>query len=254
VVKGKILFTFAVGKLNKIYKYNIRMKKILIAFALLSAVTLAEAQMTFRYGIKGGLNLATYDSDADDAQCRLGQWGVLCRFEFGSFAVQPELFYARQGVRSLERNVIPELEDSWITESDYKLMLLSDNVQLPIMVKYYLPIEKIKGFNIQAGPQFSQRFDYKISSPSEKGYLGGSVLGGVMSKRAFAQDMNQFTVMANMGIGFDSESGIGVDVRCSMGITPVFKGDITNPHTGEKFAYNSNSHDRVWSISFTYLF
>lgn len=232
----------------------VRMKKILIAFALLSVVTIAEAQMVFRYGLKGGLNFATFDSDADDVQCRLGQWGVLCRFEFGSFAVQPELFYARQGVRSLERNVIPELQGSWITERDFKLMLLTDNIQLPIMIKYYLPITPLKGINIQAGPQFSHRFDYKISTPSEKGYLSSEALGGALSKRKFAQDMNQFTVMANMGIGFDSESGIGVDLRCSMGITPVFKGEITNSKTGEKFAYNSKSHDRVWSISFTYLF
>lgn len=230
------------------------MRKIILAFALLCVVAVADAQMIFRYGFKGGLNFATYDSDADDVQCRLGQWGVLCRFEWGSFAIQPELFYARQGVRSLERLVIPELEGSWITEQNFKLMLLSDNVQLPIMLKYYLPIASLKGINVQAGPQFSQRFDYKVSTPSEKGYLASDYLGGAMSKRRFAQDMNQFTVMANMGIGFDSESGIGVDFRCSMGLTPVFKGEIVDPKTGENYAYNSNSHDRVWSISFTYLF
>lgn len=230
------------------------MRKIILAFALLCVVAVADAQMIFRYGFKGGLNFATYDSDADDVQCRLGQWGVLCRFEWGSFAIQPELFYARQGVRSLERLVVPELEGSWITEQNFKLMLLSDNVQLPIMLKYYLPIASLKGINVQAGPQFSQRFDYKVSTPSEKGYLASDYLGGAMSKRRFAQDMNQFTVMANMGIGFDSESGIGVDFRCSMGLTPVFKGEIVDPKTGENYAYNSNSHDRVWSISFTYLF
>lgn len=230
------------------------MRKIILAFALLCVVAVADAQMIFRYGFKGGLNFATYDSDADDVQCRLGQWGVLCRFEWGSFAIQPELFYARQGVRSLERLVVPELEGSWITEQNFKLMLLTDNVQLPIMLKYYLPIASLKGINVQAGPQFSQRFDYKVSTPSEKGYLASDYLGGAMSKRRFAQDMNQFTVMANMGIGFDSESGIGVDFRCSMGLTPVFKGEIVDPKTGENYAYNSNSHDRVWSISFTYLF
>lgn len=229
------------------------MRKIILAFALLCVVAVADAQMIFRYGFKGGLNFATYDSDADDVQCRLGQWGVLCRFEWGSFAIQPELFYARQGVRSLERNVVPELEHCW-SKGKYKLLLLTDNIQLPIMLKYYLPIDKVRGVNIQVGPQFSQRFDYKVSSPSEKGYLASGELGGVLKRNVYAQDMNQFTVMANMGIGFDSESGIGVDFRCSMGLTPVFKGEIVDPKTGENYAYNSNSHDRVWSISFTYLF
>lgn len=223
--------------------------------------TVTKAQMQFRYGFKGGLNFATYSSDADDVQARLGQWGAICRFEFGSFAIQPEVFYARQGVRSLEKYVIDHREEGKafgtgdvLEVEKFKLGVLTDNIQVPIMVKYYLPTTRWKGLNVQVGPQFSQRFDYKISTPSQLGYYREPLLGTyhndkynetqtISTKYALARDMNKFTVAANFGLGFDSESGIGVDLRCSWGLTPVFKN-----------LYNPNSRDRVYSISFTYVF
>lgn len=234
------------------------MRRILIAIAVIfCTATAANAEMRFRYGFKGGMNFATYSSDPDDVQARLGQWGAICRFEFGSIAIQPEVFYSRQGVRSLEKLVYnhephgPAFATGDILEHEkYKLGVLTDNIQMPIIVKYYLPFSGVlKGGNIQAGPQFSQRFDYKISSPSQKGYLADSRLG-VRDDRPFigkfvslGRDMNKFTVAASFGVGYDSESGIGVDLRCNWGITPVFK-----------TLYNTNATDRVYSVSFTYVF
>ncbi|MBP5365289.1 MAG: PorT family protein [Bacteroidales bacterium] len=234
------------------------MKKFLLAIAVMfCATTVASAQMQFRYGFKGGLNFATFSSDPDDIQARLGQWGVLCRFEFGSFAIQPEVFYSRQGVRSLEKVIFdhhkygPAFATGDILETEYyKLGVLTDNIQMPIIAKYYLPFSGVlKGSNIQAGPQFSQRFDYKISSPSQKGYLADSRMGEredinfIGKFNSLGRDMNQFTIAASFGFGYDSESGIGVDLRCNWGLTPVFK-----------TLYNTNSTDRVYSVSFTYVF
>ncbi len=223
------------------------MKKIIAAIAaILSIANTANAELDFGWGFKGGLNFATYNSDADDFQARMGQWGVLCRLKFGSFAVQPEIYYARQGVRSLEIMIDDHYdEESWGTgwaydQEKYRLMLLTDNVQMAIMFKYYLPFGT-KCFDVQVGPQFSQRFDYKVSSPSPHGYLLDPVLG-IESKYDFARDQNKFTTAINFGVGYDSPSGIGVDFRCSMGLTPVFKNLISD-----------KIRDRVWSISFTYL-
>lgn len=238
------------------------MKKFLLAVALICATTAVSAQKkTFQYGFKGGLNFTTYSSDADDVQAHMGQWGAICRFNIGeSFSIQPEIFYSRQGVRSLEKYISVHSTEGrafatgdYLETEKYKLGLLTDNIQMPIMCKYYLPVERWKGLNIQVGPQFSQRFDYKITSPSQKGYLSDPRLGtyinnkgeqtAINTKYFLARDMNYFTMAANFGLGFDSESGIGVDLRCSWGLTPVFRN-----------YYNPNSKDRVYSISFTYVF
>lgn len=221
------------------------MKKYLIALALCCTSALASAEVNFNWGFKGGLNFTTYDSDVDDVQAHLGQWGVICRFKFGeSFAIQPEVFYACQGVRSLEFLLSKNQDNSpfgsdnnpWNDYTKYRLGLLTDNIQEAIMLKYYLPFGQ-KCLNIQAGPQFSQRFDYKVTSPSPHGYLKEL---GMNSKYGFAQDMNKFTTMLNVGVGYDSPSGIGVDLRWTTGLTPVFKN------------LYPTAHDRVYSISFTY--
>lgn len=260
------------GGLSKT-RYNKTMKKLLVALSLLCAFALETvAQTEFHWGFKGGLNFTTYDSDADDVQARMGQWGVLCRWNIGEhFAIQPELFYARMGVRSLKKLLkAAPAHDSFSTEGSlqnewFRIMLLTDNVQLPIIFKYYLPVDVFggKGLNVHAGPLFSQRFDYKISTPNPEGFLQDPLLSGNGSiqynadgsitrrydndLRNFARSMNQFTVHAVWGVGYDSPSGIGVDIRCQMGITPVW-------NSSKNHVYNSNSHDRVWALCFNYTF
>lgn len=244
------------------------MKKTLLTIALITSTIMSFAQeaqneewttttsksksaIEFSYGLKVGLNFCTYDSDCDDVQARMGQDGIICRWRYKNWALQPELHYARMGVRSLVKRVNAYDGDAPATggtnySDRFMLQLLTDNVQMPIMFKYYLPLFN-HGLNIQAGPMFSQRFDYKVSTSSQKGQLRDEATGEVLQLRRFAKAQNQFTVLANVGVGFDSESGIGVDFRCSMGITPVFD-------KNEFGCYNPNSHDRVWSIQFTYVF
>lgn len=244
------------------------MKRILFALVAICCAAVANAQeetksssaMDFQYGFKAGLMFTTYDTDADDFQAHFGNWGFICRFKFDNWSIQPELHYATQGVRSLQYKVYfgSDLYDTYGTDrydgvsSKLKLHLLTYNIQMPIIFKWYLPIQQWKGINVQAGPKLSQRFDYKVSaSGSPSGLLAavdadGNKLVNNGQIRSFARDMNRFTVAADFGLGFDSQSGIGFDLRCSMGITPVFK--------GEKQRMFTNAHDRAWSFAFTYVF
>lgn len=249
------------------------MKKLLTVLSLVCACALeTAAQVEFHWGFKGGLNFTTYDSDADDFQARMGQWGLLCRWEIGEhFAIQPEVFYARMGVRALKKLINPAPQhDSFSTDGSlqnewFRLQLLTDNVQLPILFKYYVPLNVFggKGLNVHVGPLFSQRFDYSVSTNTPQGFLldpkltGDGELDfgdGVAQPRRndntlhnFARAQNKFTVHAVCGIGYDSPSGIGVDLRWQTGLTPVWK-------KNSKHNYNPNSHDRVWAICFSYTF
>lgn len=239
------------------------MKKLLATLSLLCMFAVSSmAQVEFHWGFKGGINFTTYDSDADDVQARMGQWGVLARWKFNDhIALQSEFFYARMGVRSLKKAIKWFPQDAYYTGEDnlnqkFRLQLLTDNVQLPILVKYYIPVNLFggPGFNVHAGPLFSQRFDYKISTSSHQGFLLDPMLGGegdvlksTATLRKFARAQNQFTIHALFGVGYDSPSGIGVDIRCQMGITPVWD-------KNDKYCYNSHSHDRVWSLCFNYTF
>lgn len=218
---------------------------------VLCCTATAKAQMEFQYGFKAGLNFTTFDSDADDFQARAGQLGILCRFKWNNFAIQPEFHYARMGVRALNYLLRDKDPDEMTTHGRpvfvrFNLGITTDNFQLPIILKYYPEFSALKGLNIQAGPQFSQRFDYHVSTPGDYGFLRDEQIAANGELRSFARDQNQFTIMGCYGIGYDSASGIGVDLRFSNGFTPVFK--------GEKQKAFTHCHDRVWSIAFTYVF
>ncbi len=210
----------------------------------------------FHYGFKAGLNLTTYDSDCDDFQARFGQFGILCRWQFKNWAIQPELHYATMGVRSVEHMMRKRDNeaDTWGTDRkdaiDFrlKMKMTTKNIQMPINFKWYLPIQSLHGINIQAGPTLSVQFNYDVSiSGSPAGLLADPAIGIANgNKREFAHDMNRFTVLGNVGAGYDSPSGIGVDLRWCTGLTPVFK--------GEKQKAFTNCHDRLWVIAFTYVF
>ena len=245
------------------------MKKLLATLSLICLFTVSSsAQTEFHWGFKGGINFTTYDSDADDVQARMGQWGVLARWNFNEHvALQTELFYARMGVRSLRKAIKWFPEDAYYTGEDnlnqkFRLQVLTDNVQLPILVKWYLPVNLFggHGLNVHAGPLFSQRFDYKISTSDHEGVLLDPALTGngtpyvdgmpyrennTINNFARAQNKTQFHIVT--GIGYDSPTGIGVDIRWQTGITPVW-------NSSSKHCYNKNSHDRIWAICFSYTF
>lgn len=244
------------------------MKKLFFAIIALCSTLGANAQVDtdapqvaksidFQYGFKAGLVFTTYDSDADDFQARFGNWGFICRWKAENWAIQPELHYTTQGVRSLIYKMryggqqydnygkVPELDDA--VTSKFRLNLKTYNVQMPIMFKWYMPIQSLKGINIQAGPKIGAIFDYQVSAPTNTyGLLMSPELGTEGRLRRFGRDLNRFTVAADFGAGFDSKSGIGFDLRCSMGLRPVFK--------NEKQKAFTHAHDRVWSVAFTYVF
>ncbi|MCQ2215276.1 MAG: PorT family protein [Bacteroidales bacterium] len=219
----------------------------------------------FHYGVKAGFNLTTFSSDADDLQARLGQMGFICRWQWKNFAIQPEIYYMTMGVRSLEHEIKfhPNLvwrptgmgivgHEDLTNDEDFRLGFTTKNIQFPVIFKYYLPFRK-EGFNIQAGPTFNVDCDYKASTPSPLGYLYNPEFGeyywkskdtwtGVQSLRRIGRNRNRVSAIAQFGIGYDSKSGIGVDVRCGMGLTPVFKD-----------YYNTNAKNRFWALSFTYV-
>ncbi|MDO4461476.1 MAG: porin family protein [Bacteroidia bacterium] len=223
----------------------------------------------FHYGVKVGLNFTTVSSDADDIQAKVGQMGFLCRWQWEKWAIQPELIYSKMGVRSLEKEIQWNPDEVWrlngqdikghrdlMNDEDFKIGFYTKCIQVPVMFKYYAPIFD-RGLNIQAGPVLSVDLDYDISTPIQKGYLKGYYFGereqyrsngerrvtGVESMRYLGRDRNRVGALAQFGIGYDSKSGIGVDFRCAMGLTPVFKN-----------YYNTNAKYRVWSISFSYVF
>ncbi|MGV3460565.1 MAG: porin family protein [Flavobacterium sp.] len=114
------------------------MKKLLLTAAvILGCCTLSNAQA---YGIKAGVNFASFrGDDSDDFNVLIGwQAGGVAELEvFDNLSVQAEFLYSRQGAKT--------------KENDYDMSYLT----LPVVAKVYLT----DSFNIQGGAQFGLLID-----------------------------------------------------------------------------------------------
>ena len=172
------------------------MKKIFLFFVFVAVALTAQSQVSLKYGVKAGLNIATLTGDVDDSKSLVGgQFGVFARISvLDKLAIQPELLYSMQGVKG-------EGEDGNVKfENNY--------IQVPVMVKFY----PIMGLNLQAGPQIGFLASSKFDGEDIKDY---------MKKVDFAM---------NVGAGYDFDFGLGIDARYSIGLTNVL--DFTDELSG----------------------
>lgn len=182
------------------------MKKIiLVSFGLLmvSALTYGQAQVAI--GLKGGLNLSKLDisQGVSNVDNRTGfHGGAFALFKLTAFAIQPEILFSKQG-------------------SSYKVNTTSyeanyDYINVPIMLKFYLPA----GLNLQAGPQF--------------GFLSSSELintvTGVKDPQDAAKLFSQESDIAvSLGLGWDLPFGLTLDARYNIGLSDITVTPSTNP-------------------------
>lgn len=119
------------------------MKKVLLlaAFALF-AFTTAQSQEV-RFGVKGGVNIA---SMGGNAYVNIGSLGSRTAFHIGGlaeiplmgdFALQPEILYSSEGANW-----------GWNLNTDTKL----DYVRVPVLAKYNMPF--VEGLSVELGPVF----------------------------------------------------------------------------------------------------
>lgn len=115
--------------LNLIYNFKSKnMKKVFLSvIAMVAFVAVSSAQDT-KFGVKGGINLASLGADADDADGVTSFYigGLVDITVSEKFHVQPELLYSSEGAEDAEISFI----------------------RIPIMAKFYVG----EGFNLQAGP------------------------------------------------------------------------------------------------------
>lgn len=188
------------------------MKKITVLFVLVAISLSAYSQMSFKYGVKAGLNVANLTGDVSNNKSLAGaQVGVFARFSvLDMLAIQPELLYSMQGMKV----------DDGETSGDIK----NNYIQVPVMVKFY----PIMGLNFQAGPQFGFLASSKADGEDIKDY---------MKKMDFA---------LNLGAGYDTDFGLGIDARYSIGLSNVLDSEML---FGDAKAQNG-----VFSVAVSYSF
>lgn len=170
------------------------MKKlyILVLFAFLST-GIAQAQVGF--GLKAGLNLATFSAlpdGIDNDGARIGlHLGAMLQFKLSeSIFFQPELMISQKGGKGAI-NSINRAYTTKITTLDIPLLFGT----------------KLDPVRLYLGPSFG----FVVSARSESGGNTNDVMDSV----------NDILASLQLGVGFDPTEQIGIDLRYEAGLTKL---------------------------------
>lgn len=195
------------------------MKKIFLSVVAVLALGSAAQAQEVNFGIKGGVNIATVGTDADneDFESKTGfTIGGIAEIKFSeTFAIQPELLYSQQGYNFKTES----------TDSDFEM----NYINIPVMFKYF----PIQGLSIEAGPQVGI-------------FVGGeSPDGDDMGDRLKSVD---FGVAA--GLGYELPVGVFFNARYFIGLSDV--ADV--PDEEEAVFGESSLNNYVFTLAVGYKF
>lgn len=131
------------------------MKKLFLSALAVFAFATASAQSdTVVFGVKGGLQVSTFQGDGSfDSKTGFYIGGLVDLPIAGNFHIQPELLYSMEGADGLDMSF----------------------VRIPIMAKYYI----IENLSLQAGPQLGFRVNAEdglddVTKSFDAGISGGA--------------------------------------------------------------------------------
>lgn len=184
-----------------------------LLLALMFAARPAQGQI-LNYGLKGGANFSSI-TETDNSD-------MLTGFHFGGFlnirpplspiAVQPEILFSRLGTKF---EVLPgsvSMETDVIEET-----LTIDYVQIPVLLKYYLPLPGPIGPNLFAGPYVGFNMDSDYDSE--------------ISEADLTEQLNDMDYGLVFGAGTELSillTTIHVEARFMLGLESVYTEEFDN--------------------------
>ncbi len=147
------------------------MKKTLLTLSLIFISIMAFSQASVSIGLKAGANFANADTDISTDGITSFHGGAYGLIKLANIGIQPEILFSKQGAS--------------LSGDDLDLSY----VNIPVMVKFYLPL----GLNLQAGPQFGMLTNAEDSDGDAKDRFKNSDLSGAVGAGWDAPFGLQFT-------------------------------------------------------------
>ncbi|HEU4632418.1 MAG TPA: porin family protein [Flavisolibacter sp.] len=184
-------------------------KMFLLVLATILSISALTQRGNVELGIKGGINLSDYSENVNTSGFRTGfHIGGLAHIHTNNrkLAIQPELVFSTQGA---------DFNDG-TQQVDY--------INIPFLIQYL----GRGGLRLETGPQVGALVSAKFKENDGDEYS---------IKNAFKQSDFGWA----FGIGFISNSGLGLDARYNLGLSDITKGrgDVKN---------------RVWQFGLFYQF
>jgi hypothetical protein len=196
------------------------MKKIsAVLFVVVFLTTLAFAQESkSSIGIIGGLNLPRLSGGNNnelsrDYTSRSGAaFGVTCSFYLGSnFSLRIDALYSseggkRNGIQAFDASSVnPQAPTGTYFYADYKNESILNYIEIPILLKYSIPLNKTLKFYIDFGPYAGYLMNAKEKTS------GSSLIYG---------DRAQTLLLLDVPMAFDANTNITSDInKLNIGLT-----------------------------------
>ena len=173
------------------------MKKVILSLALLAGVTSAAQAQSTRFGVKGGVGLASVTGDAGSGANKknlvVAQAGVMADFGFSDLlSFHPELLYSQKGVRVESGSLYAQSRLSYL--------------DLPLLLRV-----NADGLFFEAGPQVG----FLIGQKSENNIFGTTVTS------TSTTGTRKVDVGYIAGVGYQLSSGLEFGVRYNGGISDL---------------------------------
>lgn len=165
------------------------MKKFSLLVMGVMLMVFAQAQAPAKFGLKGGLNVSTFNQSNLEYDSRLGlHIGGLAHIHLApEWALQPEVVYSQEGAKFGDVT----------TKLDY--------INIPLIVQYMFS----NGFRIEAGPQLGLMINAKYEDDDGN------------EDEVAQKDFKSTNVALGFGLNYLSNSGLGVGGRYNLGLSDI---------------------------------
>ena len=205
------------------------MRKIILTVAAVCAFGFANAQEA-KFGIKGGLNLATFSGDTDglDLKSKAGvNIGGFVEVKLSDkVSLQPELLYSMQGTK-IDQFELNDGNQTFLVDANINMSYIN----VPIMLKYYAA-EK---FNLEVGPQVGFLLSAKTVAKAN----------GNEAEEDTKDNFKSVDFGLNFGTGYDFTKNISAGFRYNLGLANIAKTEAGD---------DSKISNSVLSFSLAYKF
>jgi hypothetical protein len=200
------------------------MKKVTLLFFVLIAFHCVTAQVTFRPGVRGGLNISSISNTHGRMIADFYAGGYLAIHFTKVYTLQPEIIYSRQGgsVRFGDANTNGDYDPNVGGSTTFRKDVHIDFIGLNIVNKFYVT----KGLHLMAGTFLD------INQGANKGYDVPDTDLGILT-----------------GIGYTLPNGISLDVRYKQGFA-----DVLGNYGYSNNLYDNTQLNEVIQIGLTYTF
>jgi hypothetical protein len=207
-------------------------KSIVVALVCFLGLTQMSAQVTFKPGVKTGLNFSKFTNSNSDYKTDFYLGGLLSIKLAKFYTLQPELVYSRQGAIRTEYNNLSQY-DPIVSTSRREVKYSLDYLSLGIINKFNFA----EGFHVVVGPSL----DFKVADNFKYNNSSNPI---------------EFDFALIGGLGYTFPNGLTIDGRVKQGMVDIFGNNYNTTYysSNDNGNNNSNSNGNIDEVVLNQLF